>query len=247
DVKKGEAVVGEDKELEKLKAKAQAQIDSAIFTKEQLSEIETNAMANELMAKGEHNLAIHLLETQQTAREKSEQDKRVKIAKAAQTKKAQDFKSTLGFISSAASSSNKTLSAIGKSAGIANATMDTYAAANKALASAPPPWNFALAAAVTAAGFANVAKISGVKLAKGGMVMPSMGGTLATIGEAGKSEAVIPLDDDTTKEKLQDTIGGGDTYNFNVGTLVGNDGMEEFMNIVDEKLFELGRNRRSVQ
>ena len=32
-----------------------------------------------------------------------------------------------------------------------------------------------------------------VKLAAGGMVMPSAGGTLATIGEGGHPEAVIPL------------------------------------------------------
>ena len=33
-----------------------------------------------------------------------------------------------------------------------------------------------------------------VKLAKGGVVMPSAGGTLATIGEAGRPERVEPLD-----------------------------------------------------
>ncbi len=37
---------------------------------------------------------------------------------------------------------------------------DTYAGANKALASAPPPYNYVLAAAVTAAGLANVVNIS---------------------------------------------------------------------------------------
>jgi phage-related protein len=36
--------------------------------------------------------------------------------------------------------------------------------------------------------------INAPKLAKGGIVMPRPGGTLATIGEAGQAEAVIPLD-----------------------------------------------------
>jgi hypothetical protein len=42
----------------------------------------------------------------------------------------------------------------------AEAIVSTYLAANKALASAPPPLNYVLAAAVTAAGLANVAKIN---------------------------------------------------------------------------------------
>lgn len=73
---------------------------------------------------------------------------------------AQNFVSTLGFISSAAASENKTLARIGRVASIANATAKTYEAANVALASAPAPFSFALAAIVTAVGLANVAKIA---------------------------------------------------------------------------------------
>jgi phage-related protein len=52
----------------------------------------------------------------------------------------------------------------------------------------------------------------GVKLASGGVVMPRPGGTLATIGEAGMAEAVIPLD------RLDRMMGGGggSTYVINV-------------------------------
>jgi hypothetical protein len=46
-------------------------------------------------------------------------------------------------------------------------------------------------------------------LAKGGVIMPTPGGTLARIGEAGQAEAVIPLD------RMGD-FGGGDTYIVNV-------------------------------
>ena len=47
-----------------------------------------------------------------------------------------------------------------KAFAIAEAIASTYLAANKALASAPPPFNYALAASVVAAGLANVAKIA---------------------------------------------------------------------------------------
>jgi hypothetical protein len=51
----------------------------------------------------------------------------------------------------------------GKAFAIAQATIDTWAAANKALASGPPPWNFIVMGTVIAAGLANVAKIISVK------------------------------------------------------------------------------------
>ena len=60
-------------------------------------------------------------------------------------------------------SSNKELAAIGKAAAIAQATMDGYLAVQKALASAPPPFNYALAAAVGVVAAANVASIAGLK------------------------------------------------------------------------------------
>jgi hypothetical protein len=60
-------------------------------------------------------------------------------------------------------SSNKTLAAIGKAAAIAQATIDGILAVQKALASAPPPFNFALAAAAGVAAAVNVAKIAGLR------------------------------------------------------------------------------------
>jgi hypothetical protein len=50
----------------------------------------------------------------------------------------------------------------------------------------------------------------GMKLAAGGVVMPKPGGTLATIGEAGQAEAVIPLD---RLDRMMNGSGGGATYN----------------------------------
>lgn len=92
---------------------------------------------------------------QADAQKKLDDDK-----KKMETQRIADFKSTLGTISSLTQSNNETLKGIGKSAAITQAIMDTYAGANKALGSAPPPFNFALAAAVVAAGIANVQKIA---------------------------------------------------------------------------------------
>lgn len=76
--------------------------------------------------------------------------------------------SFFGTLASLQDSSNKELAAIGKAAAIAQATMDGYVAVQKALASAPPPFNYALAAAVGVVAAANVAKIAG--MADGGPV-----------------------------------------------------------------------------
>lgn len=55
---------------------------------------------------------------------------------------------------------NKELAAVYKAGAIANATIKTYEAANVALASAPPPFNIALAGIAVAAGMANVSAIA---------------------------------------------------------------------------------------
>jgi phage tail protein X len=88
----------------------------------------------------------------------------------------------------------------------AQAVIDTYLAANNALAQLPVPLNFVGAAVSIATGLANVAKINGVALAQGGL---AYGPTNALIGEyagAGSNpEVIAPLD------KLKDMMGGGST------------------------------------
>lgn len=84
--------------------------------------------------------------------------------------RAQNLKSTLGTMATLSKSGNKTLAAIGKAAAISTATIDGFAAVQKALAAAPPPFNFALAATVGVATAANIASIVGVNFAHGGIV-----------------------------------------------------------------------------
>lgn len=69
---------------------------------------------------------------------------------------AQQFFGNLAVL---ARSENRELAAIGKAAAVTQATIDGVLAVQKALASAPPPANYALAAAVGVAAAANVAQI----------------------------------------------------------------------------------------
>ena len=227
-------IATEDTEEEKRQAKllqeAQNEIDTAGMTEQEIAEIKSVSMALELEAAGRHEEAKTLIQI------KGNEDRK------------KNMLSTLSTISTMSNSHNKTLAAFGKAAAISTATIDTYSAANKALASAPPPWNFALAALVTAAGLSNVASISGVKLAEGGMIMPRSGGTSAIMAEAGKAEVAIPLDDERTKDKLRETLGGagGTTIIVQAGAIVADDySINEFVQKIDEKLFERQRNRRS--
>lgn len=111
----------------------------------------------------------------------------------AQNKTRQDnLKSSLGYISSLASSNSKELAAIGKAAAISQATIDGYAAVQKALASAPPPFNYGLAAAVGVAAAANVAKIVGTPLATGIDSVPGIGSNDNFPAVLAPGERVVP-------------------------------------------------------
>lgn len=73
-----------------------------------------------------------------------------------------------GTLATMQNSSVRAFAAIGKTAAVAQATIDGILAVQKALASAPPPFNFAMAAAVGAATAANVAQITGIGFESGG-------------------------------------------------------------------------------
>lgn len=154
---------------------------------------------------------------------------------------------SLNRIATLSTAKNKALAFIGKGTAISMATIDTYRAGAKALASAPPPFNYALMAGVIAAGLANVSKIAGVPLAEGGIVLPRAGGTFANIGERGKAEAVIPLDDEEAQDKLGSVFGGATTININAGTIIADEmSIKEFASKIDEELFRLRENKESL-
>lgn len=95
---------------------------------------------------------------------------RAQVDIAIQQERLQNTQNFFGALATLQNSSNKTLGAIGKAAAIAQATIDGYLAVQKALASAPPPWNFAMAAVVGVVTAANIANIAGIKFAGGGLV-----------------------------------------------------------------------------
>ena len=84
---------------------------------------------------------------------------RTEIAKAEADNKLSLYRGFAGNIATIFGEST----AIGKVAAIAAATIDTYAAATKALAAYPPPFSYVAAGAAIAAGLANVKKIISVK------------------------------------------------------------------------------------
>lgn len=152
--------------------------------------------------------------------------------------------STLATISSLQNSSNTHLATIGKAAALTQIAIDTPVAIGKALAAFPPPFNMAAAAAVGLAMAAQTARVMGVPLADGGIIMPRPGGTQATIGEAGSAEAVIPLD------KYPNLLGGGGGGGINItvyGGLLGDQSSAyEFAKAVDRELLKLRQNNESA-
>ena len=80
---------------------------------------------------------------------------------------------------------NKKAFEAAKAYNIAKAIIDTYSAANTALKSFPPPFNFIAAAAVVAAGISNVAKIRGQTFEGREYGGPVRGNRSYVVGEAG--------------------------------------------------------------
>lgn len=150
---------------------------------------------------------------------------------------------TLNTIATLQSSNNKTLAIAGKAAGIAQIAIATPVAISQAMASGIPfPGNMIAAGLVAAAMAVQAARIAGVQLAEGGIVMPTPGGTQATIGEGGQAEAVIPLD----RAGEFGLGGGGTTINF-MGPIMGNESQARELAIaIDRELLRLRQSNQSV-
>lgn len=123
-----------------------------------------------------------------------------------------DTKSNLENITTMLRQGSKEQMAVQKAQGMAQAAIATYQAANSAysaLAGIPivgPALGAAAAAAALAYGLNNVAQISGIKLADGGLVKAVTGGVPAVIGEGGSDEAVLPLDNANAMRRIGGAI-----------------------------------------
>lgn len=128
-----------------------------------------------------------------------------KIEKEEQKKRSANLKSTLGTISTLTSSNNQTLFDVGRAASLAMAYIDGSAAVTKALASAPPPFNFALAAAVGAAVAVQIGQIISAKppkaMADGGLVTGGIPGVDSVPAMLMPGELVVPT------RNFEETVG----------------------------------------
>lgn len=238
-----------DAESQKFIDSKRQEVEEFGLTEEQIKLRRQTADVEKLEQLGQTQLAEQLanqtLEEFTDATERKTEEKR----KTRMRERVALVGSTLSAIQSLAGSKNKAMATAAKGANIAQALMDTYAGANKALAQGGF-FGIAMAALVTAAGLANVAKISSTPLQAGGVVLPRQGGTLATIGEAGRPEAVIPLGDPRARREIGDALGGDTASRVNVTIEAGmiiadNVSVQEFAGMIEEELFKRGRNGKS--
>lgn len=179
------------------------------------------ALANKTITEQEFEAARNQLKAQANMEnQKLEKARTDAIQKENEARQA-NLKSSLGVIASLQNSNIKELHTIGKAAAVANATIDGYAAVQKALASAPPPFNFAVAALVGAATAANVSKIAGVGLKRGIDSVPGVGTADNFPAVLAPGERVVPSQtnqDLTEFLKRQDM--GAKTVNINISNNV---------------------------
>lgn len=140
--------------------------------------------------------------------EQTAQQMKNKVALQINDQRLQNEDKFFGNLATLSHSSNREVAAIGKAAAVAQATIDGIAAVQKALASAPPPVNFALAAAVGVATAANIANIAGIGFATGGSFnVGGSGGTdsqmVAFRATPGEHVAI------STPQQLRQGSGGG--------------------------------------
>ncbi len=123
---------------------------------------------------------------------------KMKLAVMENQTKLEQASTMFGNLATLSKSGNKKIAAIGKAAAVTQATIDGVLAVQKALASAPPPMNYAMAAAVGVSTAANIQQILGVQMfAKGGAFTNGVVSTptafnMGMMGEAGP-EAIMPL------------------------------------------------------
>jgi len=103
-------------------------------------------------------------------------ERRAAVEKQAQQAKLQLTGEMLGKMSALMNTRSRKLFELGKAAAIANAVVDTAQGVAKALGSAPPPLNFALAAAVGAAGAVQISRIASTKFGSQSAGVASAGG-----------------------------------------------------------------------
>lgn len=209
--------------------------------------LKEEARARELAATGDHNAARASLDAAASKARKADIFTLKKFEELSQSERLSNMKSTLGTISSLQSSSSKELFAIGKAAAISTATIDGIQAVQKALASAPPPFNIALASIVGIATAANIGKIASAKpptgafngaLVEGGSMMRDTEPFMLSRGEiVAPRKSFDEVVEGTARQRgfVKGNESGGKNVTVNIDTLIGQD---QFINDMIEKIRE---------
>lgn len=151
-------------------------------------------------------------------------------------------KSTLSTIASLSNSNNSTLFAIGKAASLALAGINVAEGVTKALAAFPPPFNFAAAAAVGAAGAVQIAQIASSKppsagsFQSGGIVEgPSQTGDQLTANVNG-GEAIFNRRQQQNLFNAVNSgdLGGGSNISINIESAMGDVPQETIDSLIDQ-------------
>jgi len=200
-------------------------------------EILQEARNQQKITEEEHLLAVKTLNANFRKEETKQEDKQQKADEQRNKRRAQNFRSTLGVISTLSRSGNKELFEIGKAAAIAQAIIDGNAAVQKALAAAPPPFNFALAGLVGVATAVQVSNISAQGLRSGIDAVPGIGFADSFPAVLAPGERVVPQE--TNKDlsgflKDQDGSRSTDTRSFNIEISLN----ENIMDFIEAKLIE---------
>ena len=216
-----------------------------MFSDMQLIDVKRNALEQELGIRNEHgNMVANLTQLQQAqlltitthfdAKKKALQDQIDDDQAKADAKELKDKalveQKKVNLISNTVAQYGKALGLNAmqqRNVTIAQATADAIAAANTALKSSPPPWNYVAAAGVLAAGYNNVQQIrqayaqEHAQFGFSGIVDQP---TTFTVGEGGQAEMVnvTPLEG----PNLAGPQGAGVTVNLS-GNVISSDFVEE--------------------
>ena len=137
---------------------------------------------------------------------------RIEFEKKSEVEKAQFAIQQGATVFAALGAQNKKAFEAAKAFNIANAIMNTYMAATKALATYPFPFGLIAAAGAVAAGLAQVAQIRSQQYSGRRLGGPVMGGTPYMVGESGP-ELFVPSN--TGSIVRNDQLGGAKTVNVN--------------------------------
>jgi hypothetical protein len=177
----------------------------ALFTQQQTERIELERQTQEALYKLEEDRIKKVLTANRTGEAENlhANDRAILQQRGAQERQAQIVNDRIAFekkseeekaqfviqqgadMFSALGAHNKKAFEAAKAFNIANAIMNTYMGATKALATYPPPFNFIAAAAVIGMGLAQVATIRNQQYSGRQLGGPVMGGTPYLVGENG--------------------------------------------------------------